>query len=368
MPLDSSHYSAGDLVQVRSREEILRTLDAEGCLDGLPFMPEMLRHCDRTFRVAKRAHKTCDFVNKTGVRALPSAVHLENLRCDGCAHGGCQSKCMFFWKDAWLRPLAGAEAAPAADARGCTSEQLASATRAPGTAANDPDPVFACQATRLPDFTAPLSPWNPLQYVEDYRSGNEPRLTSFVSRGAYRALDGLVNLGIGLGRPLRWMYDLGRALTGRPHLYPGTPGRVPAGTKTPVHGLGLEPGERVRVKDHAAILATVDANGRNRGLSFSAEMVPYCGGTYRVLDRVDRIIDERTGRMLRMKQPCIILDQVVCRGRHNKGMLFCPRATYSYWREIWLERIGPDPAVAVAAAATPPALLSAALSQPEFSP
>ena len=344
MTLDSSQYSAGELVQVRSREEILRTLDAEGCLDGLPFMPEMLRLCDQPFRVAKRAHKTCDFVNKTGVRALPAAVHLENLRCDGSAHGGCQAKCMFFWKDAWLRPLPDTAPGPAASGPGCTGEQLDSATRAPDQAADDPDPVFACQATRLPDFTTPLSPWNPRQYAEDYRSGNIPGLVPFASRAAYRALDGLVNLGVGLGRPLRKVYDLGRALAGLPHLYPGTPGRVAAGTKTPVQVLNLQPGELVRVKDHASILETVDVNGRNRGLSFSAEMVPYCGGTYRVLDRVDRILDEKTGRMLRMKQACIILDQVVCRGRFNKHMIFCPRATYSYWREIWLERVGPPTA------------------------
>ena len=36
----------GDLVEVRSEEEILRTLDADGKLDGLPFMPEMLASAD----------------------------------------------------------------------------------------------------------------------------------------------------------------------------------------------------------------------------------------------------------------------------------------------------------------------------------
>ena len=50
---------AGDQVIVRSPEEILSTLDAQGTLDGLPFMPEMLDRCGKPFRVERRVEKTC---------------------------------------------------------------------------------------------------------------------------------------------------------------------------------------------------------------------------------------------------------------------------------------------------------------------
>jgi hypothetical protein len=36
---------AGDWVEVRSKEEILRTLDKSARLDGLPFMPQMFNYC-----------------------------------------------------------------------------------------------------------------------------------------------------------------------------------------------------------------------------------------------------------------------------------------------------------------------------------
>src|SRR5438094_248118 len=36
---------AGEIVEIRSKEEILATLDEKGRLDGLPFMPEMLKYC-----------------------------------------------------------------------------------------------------------------------------------------------------------------------------------------------------------------------------------------------------------------------------------------------------------------------------------
>jgi hypothetical protein len=62
---------------------------------------------------------------------------------------------------------------------------------------------------------------------------------------------------------------------------------------------------------------------------------------YRVLRRVERIVNERTGKMQEMKTPCVILDSVICRSRYSECRLFCPRSIYAYWREIWLERVNP---------------------------
>src|SRR5258705_4020542 len=98
---------AGDVVEVRNKEEILRTLDERGALDGLPFMPEMLQFCGRRFRVGAVAHKTCETARRTWkARQLRRTVHLEGLRCDGSAHGGCQAECNLFWREEWLRPVA----------------------------------------------------------------------------------------------------------------------------------------------------------------------------------------------------------------------------------------------------------------------
>ena len=61
---------AGDLVEVRSAEEILATLDEHGNLEGLPFMPEMLAYCGKQMRVDKVAHKTCDTVRPVRGRTM----------------------------------------------------------------------------------------------------------------------------------------------------------------------------------------------------------------------------------------------------------------------------------------------------------
>ena len=73
---------------------------------------------------------------------------------------------------------------------------------------------------------------------------------------------------------------------------------------------------------------------------FDAEMVPYCGkGTFRVIRRVERLINEKTGEMVQLKNPCIILEGVTCSGNYLYQRMFSPRHEYMYCREIWLERV-----------------------------
>ena len=50
-------FFPGDLVTVRPLDEILATLDEQGTLDKLPFMPEMRTFCGRQFRVSRRAFR-----------------------------------------------------------------------------------------------------------------------------------------------------------------------------------------------------------------------------------------------------------------------------------------------------------------------
>ena len=106
--------------------------------------------------------------------------------------------------------------------------------------------------------------------------------------------------------------------------------------KTPVETLHLQPGELVRVKSKDEIVKTLDTHNANRGMTFDGEMVRYCGREARVLRRVEQIIDEKSGRMLRLKNSCIVLEAVICTGAYHRQ---CPRSIYPYWREIWLERV-----------------------------
>ena len=48
-----------------------------------------------------------------------------------------------------------------------------------------------------------------------------------------------------------------------------------------------------------------------------------------------------------MATPAVILDTVWCQSRYSPCRMFCPRSIYSWWREVWLERVPEEVPVAV---------------------
>jgi len=301
----------GQVVEVRPPEEILATLDDDAATDALPFMPEMLRFVGRRFTVSAHALKLCDTRSDgTGNRLFHDTVYLDDLRCDGSAHDGCQAGCRLLWRTAWLRPVSDDE--PASDGTGAAAEL---ARRAHATTKRD-ERTYRCQATELGAASEPF-PANDRgrKYLREirYRNVGVGRFLRVLARAVWRK----AARTIGLHREIAlW-----------------SQGKPPASTP-----LQLRPGELVRVKSKREIAETLDENGRNRGLAFDWEMLPHCGRTYRVQDRVRRFIDENTGTMVELKNECLTLEGVVCSGDHSVGRWFCPRAIYPYWREDWLQR------------------------------
>ncbi|MGN9845708.1 hypothetical protein ACTMTI_47060 [Nonomuraea sp. H19] len=312
----------GDVVEVRGQAEILATLDERGELDGLPFMPEMAAYCGRRLTVHKIAHKLCDTQTRTGLRKMERAVHLTGARCDGSAHGGCQTACSMYWKEAWLK-RADADPAPAAPDPRLLPLLEINTRRPPG---DDGVERYSCQGTELLRAAPTCLPVRSMgQYVDDVRSGN-----AGVLRTLHALLIGVFNRLQEVSKrvlPPRLRFKEGRRWG---FLKPALRG------KTPTEVLDLKPGELVRVRSQADILATLNEHMHNRGLGFEEEMASYCGTVTRVQARIDRCIDERTGRMLTMKTPCVTLEDVVCKGLYS---LNCPREFVPFWREIWLERV-----------------------------
>ena len=307
--------------------------------------------CGQRLRVYKRAHKTCDTVNgpKTGYlgRRLPNGVHLE-LRCDGEAYDGCQAACLLFWKEEWLElsdeskgrrspaALATMQSGEQFSGVGCTEQDVWRATRAIGSTADKPR--YACQATELPTFTEPMKWWDARQYIEDYSSGNTSlsrMLRAFIYSMFYH---GTLAKRRTLGRPARWLYEVYRRAMGISPMKRAR-GQIPVGESTPIANLNLAPGDLVRVKSFEDILKTLDTRNSNRGLSFDAEMVGFCGKEYRVRTRVERFIDETTGKMKKLMTPAVILDGAYCQACYSDHRLFCPRSIFTWWREIWLEKV-----------------------------
>src|SRR5438552_14059476 len=114
---DGSRLRIGQVVEVRPAAEILATLDDDAATGALPFMPEMLRFVGRRFTVSALALKLCDTRSDgTGNRRFHDTVYLEDPRCDGSGHGGCQAGCRLLWRTDWPRPVPGDEPSPGHEA------------------------------------------------------------------------------------------------------------------------------------------------------------------------------------------------------------------------------------------------------------
>lgn len=164
-------------------------------------------------------------------------------------------------------------------------------------------------------------------------AGRELNRMDRASRSLQKTLGFFVR---GTGKVVRDPFILvrkARALSGR-----GARETAPAGSRPA--SLGLEEGERVRVRTWEQIEETLDDDERTAGLGWMALQREFCGGTYTVARRVDRFFDERTRRMLKVKG-MVLLEGVYC--MPPKGgpddYAGCQRMCLLFWKEAWLERV-----------------------------
>jgi hypothetical protein len=299
---NSLRYLPGEVVEVRSAAEILATLDANGTLDRLPFMPEMLAFCGRQFRVSARAFKTC--VDDGEMRRFDDTVLLEEVRCDGGSHASCDRGCLIFWKAAWLKKP-GASSIPDVPQASVSTTDLASLAMKNGQ--------FFCQSSEILNASQPLPWWEPRQYLWDLKYNRAP-----LSLAAKSFAIAVYNKAAARFRLPSWRAVTGSATNGNGQ-----------------QSLNLKPGELVRVRPLEQIRATLDAEGKNHKMLFAPAMADYCGQVMKVRDRVENIVLEATNRQRKIKDT-VVLEGAVCDGVCHR---LCPRKSLLFWRECWLERV-----------------------------
>ena len=100
-----SSFTKGDIVRVRSREEIQSTLDPFNMLKGCTFFHEMFDYCgtdQKVFKVMRNFMDERDYKYKK-TRGI---ILLENNFCSGrSAFGECDRCCFLFWREEWLEKL-----------------------------------------------------------------------------------------------------------------------------------------------------------------------------------------------------------------------------------------------------------------------
>ncbi len=301
--LGAPRLLVGDSVKIKTLGEIQATLDASGCIDSLPFMVEMERFCGKRAKVFRVVDKVYDYGGKKDLRRLRDTVLLHGLRCDGAAHGGCQAECYLFWKTAWLEPIANAPA-----------EVTPTGPGRPGDVRDEPGTIYRCQYTQIVASSQPMKSWGVPQYLRPLLSGNIT-VRAFLTTIATILFNAVQKIRGGIGYPFM----------------------QPRGTSdSPNVELGLGVGDTVQVKSAAEIARTLNKRGRNKGLWFDRDMLKHAGKRYVVRARVERIIDDVNGKMLRMNSPCILLDGVDGSGEYLR---FSAQHDYVFWREAWLTRV-----------------------------
>ena len=223
----------GDLVTVRSFSDSLSTLDETGALEGLPFLPEMLKFCGRTFTVRRRVNKLIQEGVGTSMRRIKNVVLLDGTICDGQAHDHCQRACFPLWKTAWLKPADG-------KLESVQGEALLPLKK-------------GCQVTELIEATKPLPLWHPLRHYWDItsRTYSPKEYMAYILGGVYRKT------------LKRIIGKLAKKKSPPPNPFPTEP-------------LDLKAGNLVEVKSVAEIRATLNAEGKSRGLFF---IIPGAGNT-----------------------------------------------------------------------------------------
>jgi len=97
--IETLNLQHGELVQVKSYQEISATLDENGFNRGLLWMPTMQKFCGRKFRVYKRLNRI--MIESTGeIRNIKNTVLLDGVMCEDLYD--CDRSCFHFWREAWL--------------------------------------------------------------------------------------------------------------------------------------------------------------------------------------------------------------------------------------------------------------------------
>jgi hypothetical protein len=296
----------GDTVEVRTWPEIRATLDAQGCLDELPFMPEMLAMSGRRARVFRCMHRLFDHRKTRRMRQMHGTVLLAGAVCDGSSHGGCEAACHMIWKTAWLRKVdpAHAEAVPVS----AVPEQVVD----PPKFGTHP-PRYTCQLTQLSAASQPAARGSLANFLLPLVSGNVTP-SAFVVAWLTYLFNEVQHLRGGIVYPTFDAVGEGEA---------------------PPEDVRLSAGEQVVVRSAREIRTTLTPELMHRGLWLDPDMLKHCGQRHRVQAEVGRLIDIVTGEMLVMKTPAYILEDVHFSGERQ---LFNAQYEPLFWRAAWLRR------------------------------
>ena len=284
-------FSVGDVVQVRAKEEIQKSLDADSKIDGCLLMNQMWKYCGQNFRVKKVVGAIFDeYRNKMSKTHSPLYI-LDGMLCDGQTEvfdHRCDRSCYLLWSEEWIKEPAD----PATSAPSPFNEESHKS-------------IMSCQLIDIDGVVKKNSSWENL-YQFSIR---------IFKQNVKKFLRALKSLKSQAGKSKR-----------------RTKNKLDSKKKA------ISPGDTVRVKSSDEIRAMLNPWGRYKGCRFMREMHEHCDKEYKVLKKIDYFFDESRQKMYRAKNT-VILEGAICGGGLKLYPITCDRSCYFFWRTEWLEKM-----------------------------
>lgn len=105
VPSASLNLQPGDLVRIKSKDEIMKTLDHTNHNRGLSFDVEMLTYCGRQARVLRRVDRLIDEVDGKMIHIKSDCIILEGVVCTADYHRFCTRSIYPYWREVWLERI-----------------------------------------------------------------------------------------------------------------------------------------------------------------------------------------------------------------------------------------------------------------------
>jgi len=333
-----TRIKAGDIVRVLPYDRISKTLDENDCHGGLLFMPNMVKYCEREFRVLKPVRWIFDERNKE-MLSCRDIIVLSGPVCDGegmLDGKDCDRCCTLLWKTAWVKSTSQTFGDGRSQAE-CRKGKIVPRQRS-FPSITSVEPMGETSTSKRPSNM-------------DNASSNQEKEAAMTREFAcqYTCLDRLGHkfsvvekywqLALRIPPALRRrlskysMLLLGRRI----NELPIDTGDHRGDGEKPLK-MDLASGDIVHIKPYGQIACTLNRMAKYKGLNFLPGMKRYCGQESTVLKKPRYVLDGG-GKVIRECKDIVILNGLYCNGKGLVSDEGCDRCCLYYWKRDWLEKV-----------------------------
>jgi len=98
-------FDAGNMVRVKSKDDIVQLIQPTGKTDGCLFTEQMWGYCGNVYPVLRVVESFFDERKKRSFKARSPVYILQDLICDGISESHpqkCDHGCFLIWHEDWL--------------------------------------------------------------------------------------------------------------------------------------------------------------------------------------------------------------------------------------------------------------------------